>query len=275
VAIDRIIGWFIIMYVHNDKLPQISNSPNILSEFRDDHNMNDTPSLTSISNIAQMIDISAVKADSVDEKIEEVVQRARKYQCYLVTILPSQTARAKKLIQNNPSPKLGGNVGFPSGGQTTRTKIYEAAELIGIGVDEIDMVIDIAAHLSGRYEDVYNDIHAVVDASQGKPVKVILECNYLNNMQILKGCDLAIRAGAAFVKTGTGWAPSGATLENVELIKNHVGNQIKIKASGGIRSIETLLEMYKRGATRFGISVTSATRILDSASDLYYPILFN
>lgn len=237
--------------------------------------MTELPSLTCVRDIAQMIDISAVRADSVDEKIEEVVQRAMKYHCYLVTILPSQTLRAKTLIQGSPSPKVGGNVGFPSGGQTTGIKVKEAAELIEMGVDEIDMVIDIAAHLSGRYEDVYNEIQAVVDASQGKPVKVILECNYLNNSQILTGCDLAIRAGAAFVKTGTGWAPSGATLENVELIKNHVDGQIKIKASGGIRSIETLLEMYRRGATRFGISLTSATRILEAASALQYPIHFN
>lgn len=237
--------------------------------------MTKLPSLTCVRDIAQMIDISAVKADSVDEKIQEVVQRARKYHCYLVTILPSQTLRAKTMINDSLSPKLGGNVGFPSGGQTTRIKVEETAELVKMGVDEIDMVIDIAAHLSGRYDDVYNDIQAVINASQGKPVKVILECNYLNNNQILTGCDLAIRAGAAFVKTGTGWAPSGATLENVELMKNHVGDRIQIKASGGIRSIETLLEMYRRGATRFGISLTSASRILEAATSLHYPILFS
>lgn len=231
--------------------------------------------ISSIKDIAQMIDISAVQADSTDDKVKEVVQRARKYNCYLVTILPAQTMHARSLLEGLPTPKLGGNVGFPSGGQTTSIKIQEARELVKMGVDEIDMVIDIAAHLSGRYEDVYNDIKAVVDASQDKPVKVIIECNYLNNQQILKACDLIIRAGAAYVKTGTGWTPSGATPDNVELIKKHVGDQIKIKASGGIRKIDTLLDMYRRGASRFGISVTSATRILEAASGLKYPIQFD
>jgi deoxyribose-phosphate aldolase len=239
--------------------------------------MNDIPPLASARDIAQMIDVSAVKSNSADDSIRELVQCGEKYDCYLVTMLPSQTALAKSLLQASSSPKLGGNVGFPSGGQTTYIKVQETLELIKLGVDEIDMVIDIAAHLSGRYVSVYNEVKEVVHASQGKPVKVILECNYLSNKQILEGCDIAIKAGATYVKTGTGWAPSGATLENVELIKNHVGNQIKIKASGGIRNIETLLEMYKRGATRFGISVNSATRILISAStmNMQYPIHFS
>lgn len=234
--------------------------------------MSDLKPLGSVQSIAQMIDISAVRADSSDEKIKEVVQRAKKYNCYLVTILPSQTLLAKEYLKNCTSPKLGGNVGFPSGGQTTMIKVKETRELVEFGVDEIDMVIDIAAHLSGRYEHVYDDIFAVVEAAEERPVKVILECNYLNDKQIRIGCDLIIKAGAAFVKTGTGWTPTGATLENIELIKNHVGDRIKIKASGGIRSIEMLLELYKRGATRFGISLTSASRILMAAANLRYPI---
>ena len=234
--------------------------------------MSEAHKLFSPQDIAQMIDISAVRADSADKKIEEVVKRAKTYGCYLVTILPSQTLRAKRLLTNCSMPKIGGNVGFPSGGQTTKVKVVETRELIEIGVDEIDMVIDIAAHLSGRYDDVYNDMLAVIDAAEGRPVKTILECHYLNSDQIKQGCDLAIKAGAAFVKTGTGWALTGATLENVELIKQHVGDQIKIKASGGIRNIEMLIDMYSRGATRFGISLGSASKILDSAATLRYPI---
>jgi len=237
--------------------------------------MKELKPLLGVTDISQMIDISAVRADSTDDKVAEVVKRAKRYQCYLVTILPAQTLRTKALLAGSPGLKLGGNVGFPSGGQTTRIKVQETVELIEMGVDEIDMVIDIAALLSGRYDDVYNDIKAVVDASQGKPVKVIMECNYLNNSQILKVCDLAIYAGTTFVKTGTGWTPSGATLENIELIKNHVGDRVKIKASGGIRTLETMLQMYQKGATRFGISGNSATKILESAAILNYPLNFN
>lgn len=219
-------------------------------------------------SVAQMIDISAVRADSTDDKIHEVVVKAKYYDCYLVTVLPSQTRHVKSLLNGLASPKLGGNVGFPSGGQTTHIKVDETLELCEIGVDEIDMVIDIAAHISGRYDHVYQDISAVVQAAQGKPVKVILECVYLNDDQIRTACDLAIKAGASFVKTGTGWTPTGATLENVSLIKQHVDDQIKIKASGGIRKVDTLLEMHRRGASRFGISLASTTRILEAAKTL-------
>jgi deoxyribose-phosphate aldolase len=228
-------------------------------------------SLTALK-IAQMIDISAVRANSIDQNIKDVVGFAKQNHCYLVTILPSQTAFTKSLIGNSPSPKLGGNVGFPSGGQTTSIKVQETRELVELGVDEIDMVINISAHLSGRYDQVYRDITAVVEVSDDKPVKVILECYYLNDDQIRRGCDLAIKAGAAFVKTGTGWTPTGATLENVTLIKNHVGDAIQIKASGGIREVDTLLEMYRRGACRFGISLEYASSILASLNRLRQPI---
>jgi deoxyribose-phosphate aldolase len=233
--------------------------------------------LTCVDDIAQMIDISAVKANSSDERIRELIQIGQTHHCYLVTILPSQTAFAKSLLDESSTVRLGGNVGFPSGGQTTHIKVQETLELIKLGVDEIDMVIDIAAHISGRYTYVYDQIRAVIESSKGKPLKVILECHYLNKKQILKGCDIAIRAGADFVKTGTGWASTGATLENIELIQNHVQEQIKIKASGGIRKIGTVLEMYRRGATRFGISINSTKQILKSAAgaNLQYPIHFS
>ncbi|MEN4100818.1 MAG: deoxyribose-phosphate aldolase [Anaerolineaceae bacterium] len=233
--------------------------------------MDNTNGIFSPQDIARMIDISAVRADSVDKTIEEVVRQASKYGCYLVAILPSQTMRAKKLLEGQEFPKIGGNVGFPSGGHTTRVKVAETRELIEMGVDEIDMVIDIAAHLSGRYKDVFYDMRAVIEAAERKPVKTILECNYLNDNQIRIGCDLAIEAGAAFIKTGTGWTPSGATMANISLIKDHVGNRIQIKASGGIRKIDTLLEMRRRGATRFGISLASASKIIDSAIRLCHP----
>jgi deoxyribose-phosphate aldolase len=215
-------------------------------------------------DIAQMIDVSAVRTDSTDEKIRELVACAKRYHCYLVTALPSQTENAKTLLGGLASPKLGGNVGFPSGGQTTRVKLQETRELLEMGVDEIDMVIDIAALLSGRYQHVCDQIAAIVDACQGRPVKAILECYYLNDDQLRQACDLAIRAGAAFVKTSTGWTPVGTTLENISLIKTHVGDTIQIKASGGIRDQCTLLEMHRRGASRFGISSASAIKILQS-----------
>jgi deoxyribose-phosphate aldolase len=226
-----------------------------------------------IDDIAQMIDISAVRINSTDDAIVKMVDAAHKYHCYLVTVLPAQTMFTKQILSEftNP-PKLGGNVGFPSGSDTTTTKILAAKELLSMGVDEIDMVINVAGLLSGRVDDVYNDIYHVVETAANIPVKVILECYYLTNDQIRTGCDLAIKAGADFVKTGTGWAPTGATLENLSLIKAHVGQAIKIKASGGIRDVNTLLQMYKMGVNRFGISTPSAVKIIQELNLLTQPI---
>jgi deoxyribose-phosphate aldolase len=230
--------------------------------------MTDTSKKLTELGIAQMVDISAVRTNSSDERVAAVVSAAKKHNCYLVTVLPAQTLLAKRLLDGGLSPKLGGNVGFPSGGKTTTIKVAEARELVRLGVNEIDMVIDVAAHLSGRYNDVLNDIKAVVDASDGLPVKVILECFYLNDTQIRKGCDLAIQACAAFVKTGSGWTLAGATLENVTLIKQHVGDQIAIKASGGVQGLDMVLKLYQRGATRFGISLQSALGIFEAAEEV-------
>ncbi len=220
--------------------------------------------------IAQMIDLSAVRANDDETSIRALVAAACKYHCYLVTILPSQTLLVKTLLQkevpDGPRIAIGGNVGFPSGGQTTRIKAAETRELVHLGCNEIDMVINIAWLLSGRDDYVLQDILAVVDIAKetvpGTLVKVILECHYLNADQIRRGCDLCIEAGADFVKTGTGWTPTGATLENIALIKSHVGNAIGIKASGGIRNKETILEMYRLGATRFGIGMRWVDNIL-------------
>lgn len=206
------------------------------------------------AEIMQMIEVSAVRADSSDEAIAEAVRCADRYQCYLVTTLPSQTQRTKELLTDLPTIKLGGNVGFPSGGQTTHIKTLETRELVDSGVDEVDMVIDVAAHLSGRYKDVYRDIASVVKAARGRPVKAILECHHLDDDHIRRACDLAIDAGASFIKTGTGWAPTGATLHNIAVVKDHVGEQIAIKASGGIRDMQTIRAMYELGATRFGVA---------------------
>jgi len=217
------------------------------------------------NEIARMVDLSAVKAEDSEQTIENLVSNARKYHCHLVTTLPSQTPLAWQLLRDEPEIGVGGNIGFPSGGQTTGIKVAETRELIEMGCTELDMAINIGKLVSGCYDEVLQDIQGVVDAAEGTLLKVILECHYLSEDQIRKACDLSIGAGADFVKTGTGWAPSGATLENVRLIKSHVGDAIAIKASGGIRTLDTLLEMYRLGARRFGIGLGWAVKILDQA----------
>jgi deoxyribose-phosphate aldolase len=218
-----------------------------------------------IADIARLIDLSAVRAEDDDEYIRSLVTCAKKYSCIAVFPLPSRIPLVRELLSDNSSILIGGTVGFPSGGNTTAVKVFETKEMIAMGCDEIDMVINISKLRSERYEEVREDIRAVVDACQGKKLKVILECHYLTDTQVLYGCDLVMSAGAAWVKTGTGWAPTGATLENVALIKSKVGDAIGVKAAGGIRDLTTLIEMYKLGVRRFGIGLKSFTSILEEA----------
>ena len=217
------------------------------------------------ADIARMIDLSAVRAEDNDDYIESLVACANKYRCIAVFPLPSRVPLVRELLGPNTEMIIGGAVGFPSGGQTTAAKVFETKELISMGCTEIDMVINISKLRSGRTDEVCADIRAVVDAAAGMPVKVILECHYLSDAQILQACDEAMRAKVDWVKTGTGWAPSGATLKNIALIKGHVGDAVGVKAAGGIRDLNTLLEMYKLGARRFGLGLNSSTKILEEA----------
>ncbi len=220
-------------------------------------------------DIARMIDISEVHPESNQNDIRAMVECAKKYECFAIFTLPCQAQFAKKLLQNSSNVNLGGVVGFPDGGHSTRIKVAEADELINdFGCDEIDMVINIGMLRSEQYNYVEDDIRAVVEIAKNIPVKVILECHYLTNDEMRKGCELSIKAGAAFVKTGTGWTGTGATKENITLMKECAGDKIQVKAAGGVRCLDTLIEIYKCGATRFGIGTHSAIDILDAVLSL-------
>ena len=218
--------------------------------------------------ISQMIDLSAVRAEDDDQYIQSLVDCAQKYHCIAIYTLPSRIQLAKELLSDRNDVILGGAVGFPSGGNTTAVKVFEAKELINLGCREIDMVINISNLISGLNKEVQEDIHAVVESANGIPVKVILECHYLSDVLILKACDMSINAGAKWVKTSTGWTPTGATSQNVSLIRSHVGDTIGIKAAGGIRDLKKLIELYRCGARRFGVGLTASIKILEQAFSL-------
>jgi len=194
-------------------------------------------------DIARMIDLSAVQCSDDETRIRALAQRAREISPCVATTLSSWIPLIRELLADVDEVGIGGNVAFPSGACLPQTKVAEARHLVTAGCTEIDMVIDIGKLLSGHYDDCLDDMRGVVDACTGLPVKVIIECHYLNDDQICRAAELCVRAGAAFVKTGTGWTPTGATLENISLIKRVVGSAAQIKASGGIRDIETLVEM--------------------------------
>ena len=216
--------------------------------------------------IATLMDFSAVRTENTESEIRSLVAAAQNHQSHSVFVLPSNVQLTRELLGDNSTIALGSVVGFPSGGNTTAAKTAEALELKELSCDELDMVINVGQLLSGNFQAVYDDIKSVVDSAGDLGVKVILECHYLNDQQIIKGCQLSIDAGAAYVKTATGWAPTGATAANIALIKSMVGDRVNIKAAGGIRSLDTLIQLYQLGARRFGVGLQAGLDIIEQCA---------
>ncbi len=201
-----------------------------------------------------MLDLSAVQANSTRDQVRRFAETAARYNCKAVFALSSFLPTLHDFRREfGGSFLIGGTVGFPSGGMTTEMKIREAECLLKLGVDEVDMMINVGYLLSGLYEEAEEDIRAVKKTVGDTPLKVILECHYLDATLIQRAAEMAVQAGAQWVKTGTGWTPTGATLENVALIKETVGDRAKVKASGGVRNLETLQKMIALGVERFGV----------------------
>lgn len=218
-------------------------------------------------DIAQMFDLSCVQANSTLQEIREAVELAEAYGVFAVFVLPAHMPYLIEMLGGNSSVIPAATVGFPDGAATSRGKAAEAREQLAMGCREFDMVHNIAWLKAGEIQRYKDDIRAVVDAVEGHPVKVILECHHLTADEIVRACEICADIGVSFVKTGTGWAPTGATLENVKLMKQTVGDRCGVKAAGGVRGIETLLAMHRLGATRFGVGVRTARSILSSLAD--------
>lgn len=215
--------------------------------------------------IPRHIDVSALKADTTEADIRELVEAALRYRFIAVFALPCWVSFIGDLLSGSNGIGIGGVVGFPTGAETTKVKVFQTRELAKQGCSEIDMVINIGMLKSGKENRVAEDIDAVIKAASGLPVKVILEVAYLAEVEIVRGCEIVVSSGAEYVKTGTGWASAGTTLDHIRTMKSHVGDRIKIKAAGGIRDLRTLQEMYALGVSRFGIGVGSALAILKEA----------
>jgi deoxyribose-phosphate aldolase len=175
----------------------------------------------------------------------------------MVAIHPSQIKRCASLLEGS-QVKVGACIGFPLGQTTTAVKAFEAREAIENGANEIDMVMNVFELQNGNYDYVQNDIVAVVqtckEADEKFLVKVILETCYLTDQQKVKACKLCMAAGADFVKTSTGFGPSGATVKDIRLMRQTVGESMGVKASGGVRDLEKVKAMIAAGATRIGTS---------------------
>jgi deoxyribose-phosphate aldolase len=219
-------------------------------------------------DIARMIDISAVQTPHGETEISELVKVAKEHDFISVHTLPCWTKLLVDLLKDRQDILPGGPVGFPSGAHRKDTKIQEAKGLLADGVREMDLMMNIGMLRSDRFDYVREEIKAVVEVAGIVPVKVIIEVHYLTDDQIKKACELCIDGGAAFVKTGTGWAKTGATLETIKLITATVGDAIKVKASGGIRGLDMFVQLYKLGVQRFGINVQASLDILQECACL-------
>ena len=209
-----------------------------------------------MKNLNEYFDHTILKPEAGEEDIKKLCKEAVEYEFYAVCLNSSYVQLAKEELAGS-NVKIASVVGFPLGACDTATKVFEAKSAMGNGADEIDMVINIGALKDGRYNHVLTDILAVVSECEGKAlVKVILETCLLTEEEIVEACLLAKNAGAAFVKTSTGFSTSGATAHNVSLMKRTVGSMVQVKASGGIRDLKATLEMIQAGADRIGASAS-------------------
>ena len=201
----------------------------------------------------KMIDHTALKPDTTREQITILCNEAKENNFASVCVNPTWVNYSAMLLKNC-DVKICTVIGFPLGANTSKVKAFETVDAIENGAEEVDMVINIGAMKDKNYELVLEDIKAVVRAANGKCVKVILETCLLTKEEIAKASELAKEAKATFVKTSTGFSTGGATVEDIKIMKKAVGDELEIKASGGIRSHEAMVEAINAGATRIGTS---------------------
>jgi deoxyribose-phosphate aldolase len=211
--------------------------------------------------LAKTIDHSLLRPELTEADVIAGCVLANNYHVASVCVKPCHVKLAKKLLIGS-DVEVGTVVGFPHGNSTIATKVFETQEAVAAGATEIDMVINIGEFRSGHADYLRHEIRAVVNAAHPNAiVKVILENAYLTHEEKVLGCQIVEEAGADFVKTSTGFAPTGATVEDIALMRATVGPQVQVKAAHGVRTLDQLLAMIDAGATRSGATATAA--ILD------------
>lgn len=205
----------------------------------------------------QYMDHTLLKQNATQDQLKKLCDEAREYHFKTVSINSSWTSFCAKQLEGS-GVGVTTCISFPLGACSTAAKVAEAKQAVLDGTSEIDMVLNVGRLIGGDDEYCTKDIAAVVEAAQGHPVKVILECCLLDDDQIVRACKCAEAGGATFVKTSTGFSTGGATVHDVELMKKTVGDRMKIKAAGGIHTKEEALAMIKAGADRIGASASIA-----------------
>lgn len=202
----------------------------------------------------RMIDHTILKPEATEAAVQKIIDEAKEYNFFSVCINPCWVAFASEQLADT-DVAVCTVIGFPLGANTPEVKAYEAADAIKNGANEVDMVINIGALKSQQYDYVRQDIQGVVDAAKGKAlVKVIIETALLTDEEKVKACELVKEAGADFVKTSTGFSTGGAKVADIRLMRETVGPDMGVKASGGVHNAEEALAMIEAGATRIGAS---------------------
>lgn len=203
--------------------------------------------------LARMIDQSLLRPNATEDDIVRFCNEAKRYRFGAIAVNPAYLELAAELLRGS-GIRLVASVAFPLGASTLDVKTFEIEDAIKRGADEVDMVLNIGAIKSGKYEITREEMKALVAAAQGKTTKVILETCFLSKEEIIQTCLLAKEAGVDFVKTSTGFGPSGATEDVVRLMRQTVGSDVGVKAAGGIKTFEDALRMIEAGANRIGTS---------------------
>lgn len=198
------------------------------------------------------LDHTLLKQTATWEEIRRICEERMKYQTASVCIPPCYVKRAKEYVQDKVN--ICTVIGFPNGNTTTAVKVLETRDAVENGADEIDMVINLGMVKERDYDRVLEEIQAVKQACGGKVLKVIIETCLLTEDEKLEMCRVVTRSGAEYIKTSTGFSTGGATFADVELMRKHVGEQVKVKAAGGISSVEDAEKFLDLGADRLGTS---------------------
>ena len=203
--------------------------------------------------LARMIDHTSLKIEVSRVDVEKLCEEARRYHFASVAINPVNVALAAKILRGT-DVKVDAALGFFLGAYPIDFKVFEVKDAIEKGAEELDMVMNVGALRSGDYDLVRREMEAFVKAAGDKVSKIILETSLLTDEEKIKACEIAKEAGVKFVKTSTGFGPSGATVQDVKLMRKTVGPDMGVKASGGIRTTEDALAMIEAGANRLGTS---------------------
>ena len=210
-------------------------------------------------NIAQYIDHTLLKPTATIQDLKKLCEEAQQYNFYAVCVPPPLVKNAKNALQSS-NVKVATVIGFPFGYSIARAKLAEAQQAIQDGADELDVVINLVALKNKAWQYLELEMESIVEIAHqnNKLVKVIIESGILTDEEIIKCCEVYTKAGVDFLKTSTGYAEKGATIEAIQLMRQHLPSTIKIKASGGIRNFEQALQYVKAGADRLGCSASVA-----------------